>query len=168
MRITAVQPAMVITGPGGLEGRWSAVVGQGDRPRSGETDWNDWPYATTIFDFVRRAMPWQQPKTLTDNEVYALTAYVLALNKMIGENDVMNAETLPKVKCPTVTDLSVGTLTNIRAFPRSETSLPRRVYCRRSSSWPEASNRCELGRCRLRASKNDERRCDRGSMVPSS
>jgi mono/diheme cytochrome c family protein len=61
---------------------------------------NYWPYATTIFDFVRRAMPWQQPKTLTDNEVYALTAYVLALNKIIGENDVMNAETLPRVRMP--------------------------------------------------------------------
>ena len=59
-----------------------------------------WPYATTIFDYTRRAMPWQQPKTLTDDEVYALTAYILALNKIIGENDVMNAETLPKVKMP--------------------------------------------------------------------
>ena len=45
-------------------------------------------------------MPWQQPRTLTDDEVYALTAYILALNKLIGENDVMNAETLPKVKMP--------------------------------------------------------------------
>ena len=61
---------------------------------------NYWPYATTIFDFTRRAMPWQQPKTLSDDEVYALTAYILALNKIIGENDVMNAETLPKVKMP--------------------------------------------------------------------
>jgi S-disulfanyl-L-cysteine oxidoreductase SoxD len=61
---------------------------------------NYWPYATTIFDFTRRAMPWQQPKTLTDNEVYVLTAYILALNKIIGENEVMNAETLPKVKMP--------------------------------------------------------------------
>jgi len=61
---------------------------------------NYWPYATTIFDYTRRAMPWQQPKTLTDSEVYALTAYILALNKIIGENDVMNAETLPKVKMP--------------------------------------------------------------------
>jgi len=59
-----------------------------------------WPYATTIFDYTRRAMPWQQPKTLTDDEVYALTAYILALNKIIGENDVMNAETLPNVKMP--------------------------------------------------------------------
>jgi cytochrome c len=61
---------------------------------------NYWPYATTIFDFTRRAMPWAQPKTLSDNEVYALTAYILALNKIVGDNDVMNAETLPKVKMP--------------------------------------------------------------------
>jgi cytochrome c len=45
-------------------------------------------------------MPWTQPKTLTDNEVYALTAYILALNQIIREDDVMNAETLPKVKMP--------------------------------------------------------------------
>ena len=61
---------------------------------------NYWPYATTIFDYTRRAMPWQQPKTLSDDEVYALTAYILALNKIIGENDVINAETLPKVEMP--------------------------------------------------------------------
>jgi mono/diheme cytochrome c family protein len=61
---------------------------------------NFWPYSTTIFDFTRRAMPWAQPRTLTDDEVYAVTAYILALNKLIGENDVMNAETLPKVKMP--------------------------------------------------------------------
>jgi cytochrome c len=58
------------------------------------------PNATTIFDYTRRAMPWQQPKSLTNDEVYALTAYILALNKIIGENDVMNAQTLPKVKMP--------------------------------------------------------------------
>ena len=61
---------------------------------------NFWPYATTIFDYVRRAMPWQQPKTLTNDEVYALTAYLLALNKLIGENDAVNAETLPRVRMP--------------------------------------------------------------------
>jgi S-disulfanyl-L-cysteine oxidoreductase SoxD len=58
------------------------------------------PYATTIFDFTRRAMPWQQPKSLTNDEVYAVTAYILALNKIIGENDVMNADALPKVHMP--------------------------------------------------------------------
>ena len=58
------------------------------------------PHATTIFDFTRRAMPWQQPKSLTNDEVYAVTAYILSLNKIIGDNDVMNAETLPNVQMP--------------------------------------------------------------------
>jgi len=58
------------------------------------------PHATTIFDFTRRAMPWQQPKSLTNDEVYALTAYIFALNKLIGEDATMNAETLPKVRMP--------------------------------------------------------------------
>jgi cytochrome c len=61
---------------------------------------NFWGYSTTVFDFIRRAMPFQQPRTLTDNEAYALTAYLLALNKIIGENEVMNAKTLPQVKMP--------------------------------------------------------------------
>jgi S-disulfanyl-L-cysteine oxidoreductase SoxD len=61
---------------------------------------NFWPYATTLFDFTRRAMPWQAPRTLTDDEVYALTAYILSLNKLVGPNDVMNAQTLPKVRMP--------------------------------------------------------------------
>jgi len=53
-----------------------------------------------VFDYIRRAMPWQQPKTLTNDEVYALVAYIFAANKLIGENDVMNAQTLPKVQMP--------------------------------------------------------------------
>jgi S-disulfanyl-L-cysteine oxidoreductase SoxD len=59
-----------------------------------------WPYATTVFDYVRRSMPYIQPHSLSDNEVYALTAYLLNLNGIIGENDEMNAQTLPKVKMP--------------------------------------------------------------------
>jgi cytochrome c len=58
------------------------------------------PHATTVFDFIRRAMPYTQPKSLTDSEVYALTAFILAGSKIIGENDVTNAETLPKVNMP--------------------------------------------------------------------
>jgi S-disulfanyl-L-cysteine oxidoreductase SoxD len=57
-------------------------------------------YSTIVFDFVRRAMPWNMPRTLTSDEVYAVTAYLLAINKIISEEDVMNAETLPKVKMP--------------------------------------------------------------------
>jgi hypothetical protein len=59
-----------------------------------------WPYATTLFDFVRRAMPWNEPKSLTNDEVYAVSAYVLRMNNIIGENDVMDAKTLPQVKMP--------------------------------------------------------------------
>lgn len=61
---------------------------------------NYYPYATTVFDYVRRAMPYSMPRSLTDNEVYALTAYILSLNKLIGENDVIDAKTLPQVKMP--------------------------------------------------------------------
>jgi len=61
---------------------------------------NFWGYSTIVFDFIRRAMPFQEPRTLTNDEVYALTAYILALNKIIGENDVMDAKTLPQVKMP--------------------------------------------------------------------
>jgi len=59
-----------------------------------------WPYATTVFDYVRRAMPYIQTQSLSDDEVYAVTAYLLNLNGIIGENDEMNAQTLPKVKMP--------------------------------------------------------------------
>lgn len=59
-----------------------------------------WPYATTLFDYIRRAMPLNVPKSLTDDEVYAVAAYILQLNGIIGENDVMNANTLPKVQMP--------------------------------------------------------------------
>src|SRR5262245_63819398 len=59
-----------------------------------------WPYATTIFDYVRRSMPYIQPQSLTDEEVYAVTAYLLHLNGIIGESDEMNAQTLPKVRMP--------------------------------------------------------------------
>jgi S-disulfanyl-L-cysteine oxidoreductase SoxD len=59
-----------------------------------------WPYATTIFDYVRRSMPLNESKSLTDDEVYALVAYILQLNDIIGENETMDALTLPKVRMP--------------------------------------------------------------------
>ena len=59
-----------------------------------------WPYATTLFDYVRRAMPITNPLSLSDDEVYAVSAYVLFLNGIVGEDAVMNAQTLPQVKMP--------------------------------------------------------------------
>lgn len=61
---------------------------------------NFWPYASTLFDYIRRAMPWQAPKTLSSNEVYALTAYLLALNKIIDDGAGLDAGTLAKIKMP--------------------------------------------------------------------
>jgi mono/diheme cytochrome c family protein len=61
---------------------------------------NYWPYATTLFDFIRRAMPWTEPRSLTDNEVYALTAYILAQNKLIDPKLTIDARSLPAVKMP--------------------------------------------------------------------
>jgi cytochrome c len=71
-----------------------------DRMEAAKTIANFWAQSTTVFDFIRRAMPWNAPRTLTDDEAYKLTAYVLYLNKLIGENDVIDAQTLPKVKMP--------------------------------------------------------------------
>ena len=71
----------------------------GDKPPV-KTVGSFWPYATTIFDYVRRAMPYNESKSLTDDEVYAVVAYILQLNGVIGENDTIDARTLPKVKMP--------------------------------------------------------------------
>lgn len=59
-----------------------------------------WPYATTVFDYTRRAMPFNQPGSLTDQQVYAVTAYILFRGDIIGESETMNSETLPKVEMP--------------------------------------------------------------------
>ena len=59
-----------------------------------------WPYATTLFDYIRRAMPLAEPQSLSADEVYALSAYILNLNGIIGERATMDAKSLPKVKMP--------------------------------------------------------------------
>jgi cytochrome c len=59
-----------------------------------------WPYATTVFDYVRRAMPLTTPGRLTDEEVYAVTAYLLFINDIVAEDHVLDARSLPKVEMP--------------------------------------------------------------------
>ncbi len=61
---------------------------------------NYWPYATTIFDYVRRAMPFNAPGSLTDQEVYDITAYLLYLNGIIEEEYAINEKTLPQIEMP--------------------------------------------------------------------
>jgi mono/diheme cytochrome c family protein len=59
-----------------------------------------WPYATTLFDYVKRAMPFNAPGSMSDNDVYAVVAYILSEAKIIKPTDVMDAKTLPKVAMP--------------------------------------------------------------------
>lgn len=61
---------------------------------------NYWPYATTLFDYMRRTMPYNLPGSLTDNEVYSLTAYLLNANKIIKPDKILNAQTLPQIIMP--------------------------------------------------------------------
>jgi mono/diheme cytochrome c family protein len=91
-------------GEGGKGGSNPALIT--DQPLKGngieanKTIKNFWENPTTLFDYIRRAMPWPAPRTLTNDEVYALVAYILAGNNLVDKNAVMNAETLPKVEMP--------------------------------------------------------------------
>lgn len=89
-------------GQNGIGG--SAEELQGRSPLSGEhpdkTIGNYWPYATTVFDYIRRAMPINAPRSLDNDQVYALTAYLLFINGIISESAEINAQTLPSVRMP--------------------------------------------------------------------
>jgi cytochrome c len=82
------------------------VLGKPGQPRQGPfmAEERDsvayYPYATIAWDYINRAMPVPKPGSLTHTEVYALTAFLLYRNGIIGETDVMNAQTLPKVEMP--------------------------------------------------------------------
>jgi cytochrome c len=73
-----------------------------------------WPYATTLYDYIHRAMPYDAPQSLQPGEVYALSAYILFLNGIVDENTVLDAKSLPNVKMP-----NHG---NFRPDPRPDTS----------------------------------------------
>lgn len=90
-------------GSEGRNGMNDALVGgqgtiDGEMPQ--KTVGSYWPYATTLFDYVRRAMPYQNPGSLSNDELYAITAYVLYLNGIVGESDTIDARSLPKVRMP--------------------------------------------------------------------
>jgi len=74
--------------------------GFGDDPKLTKTIGNYWPYATTLYDYINRAMPFATPGVLPPPDVYSVVAYLLAENGVIKQGDVMDATTLPKVKMP--------------------------------------------------------------------
>jgi mono/diheme cytochrome c family protein len=84
-------------GPTGTEGPRDKLVGE---KLPVKTIGSFWPYATTVFDYIRRAQPFNQPGSLTDEEVYAVTAWLLFRNQIIAADQVLDADTLPHVRMP--------------------------------------------------------------------
>jgi len=88
--------------PGAVGGFDRLVGGYGtlDKASPVATVGSYWPYATTLFDYVRRAMPFNAPQSLTDDEVYAVCAYVLHMNGIIPADAVLDAKALPQIAMP--------------------------------------------------------------------
>jgi cytochrome c len=90
-------------GPSGKEGPQDMLAGGQSSlatARPQKTVGSYWPYATTLWDYINRAMPFDRPGTMTHDDVYAATAYVLFLNGIVAEHDVLDRTTLPQVKMP--------------------------------------------------------------------
>ena len=75
-------------------------IGSLNTPNPVKTVNSYWPYATTVFDYVRRAMPITNPQSLQNEEVYALTAYILSFDNVVPKDAVLDAASLPKVQMP--------------------------------------------------------------------
>ena len=87
-------------GEGGINDQLAGGHGSMDAALPVKTVGSYWPYATTIFDYIRRAMPYQAPGTLDSDEVYALTAYLLNINDILPAGERLDAESLPKLRMP--------------------------------------------------------------------
>lgn len=87
----------------GRENQYPALVGgigSLATPKPKKTVGSYWPYATTLWDHISRAMPFDHPRSLSPDEVYAVTAFVLHLNGIVSETQVLTEKTLPQVKMP--------------------------------------------------------------------
>jgi cytochrome c len=90
-------------GPNGEGGVGAVLVGgQGTlaTPKPLKTVGSFWPYATSVWDYVNRAMPFDQPGLLKPSEVYSVVAYILNLNGIVAESQVLDAKSLPQVRMP--------------------------------------------------------------------
>lgn len=90
-------------GPTGVEGPKDKLVGGQNTlttPKPVRTIGSYWPYATTLYDYIHRAMPFNAPQSLTSDETYSVIAWLLFQNKVIAEDAVIDAQTLPKVQMP--------------------------------------------------------------------
>ncbi|MDX2426684.1 MAG: c-type cytochrome [Cycloclasticus sp.] len=85
------------------QGRWPILAGGEDSltdERPEKTVGSFWPYASTLWDYINRAMPYPAPKSLTADEVYAISAYILYLNEIVEDDFVLNQSNLANVKMP--------------------------------------------------------------------
>lgn len=87
-------------GAGGPNDRLTGGVGSLTTDKPVKTVASFWPYATTVFDYVRRAMPWPAPQSLSNDDVYAVVAYLLSVDGIVPANARLDAKTLPLVKMP--------------------------------------------------------------------
>ena len=85
---------------GSLIGGRGTLVNNDPAKKPVKTVESYWPYATTLFDYVKRAMPFMAPGSLSNNEVYAVSAYILSEAKIVGPDTTLDAATLAKVKMP--------------------------------------------------------------------
>jgi S-disulfanyl-L-cysteine oxidoreductase SoxD len=90
-------------GPSGTEGPKDRLVGGQNTlqtPKPVRTIGSYWPFATTLYDYINRAMPFNAPQSLTSDEVYSVIAWLLHQNGIISEDMVVSAQTLPQVQMP--------------------------------------------------------------------
>jgi cytochrome c len=113
-------------------GRWPELMGgegtlTSDDPR--KTVGSYWPYAPTLFDYVRRTMPFTAPQSLSNDEVYAVTAYILHLNDLLAPDAALDAATLKAVRLPNRDGF-------IRDDPRPDTASPAEPCMRNCRTTP--------------------------------
>jgi mono/diheme cytochrome c family protein len=108
-------------GQGGIADRLAGGQGSLTSDHPVKTVGSFWPYATTLFDYVRRAMPYPAPQTLSDDDTYAVVAYILNLNGLVPADATLNRSNLPAIRMPNrngfVPDKEFSVIHNARQLP---------------------------------------------------
>ncbi len=123
-------------------GRFPALVSDSteltaERPR--KTVGNCWPYATTLWDYINRGMPFGNAQSLSADEVYSMVAYILSMNEIIDDEQVMNAHTLPRVQMPNRNGFITATGTDIKVKACMHDCVDKVVVSSRASDHAAAT-----------------------------
>jgi S-disulfanyl-L-cysteine oxidoreductase SoxD len=109
------------SGQGGLADRLTGGQGSLASAKPVKTVGSFWPYATTLFDYVRRAMPYPAPQTLNDDDTYAVVAFILSLNGLVPADATLNRASLPAIRMPNrdgfAPDSEFSAIHNTRQLP---------------------------------------------------